>query len=322
MPSSRFAIRSNDLMELRHLTTFVAVAEEGSFTRAADRLHVVQSAVSAGVRTLERDLGAQLFDRSTAHVALTDAGRALLPEARRVLAAAAVARESVELVKGGLRGTIRLGTMQAQGMRAFSVPALLAAFRVHHPDVDVQAVHGGGSLAMADELRDGSLDLAFLSLPERRPAGLTLTLLGSEPMMLACPREHRLAGRAGITLSALAQESFAELPPGWGTRMASDRVFAAAGVRRTIAFEVNDTASLVDFVRHGLAIALLPPSMAAGTDLAFVPIRHHAPLFETFVAVPSDRRPSASTRALLQTLKTMTDQQARFAAAPNGDLSP
>src|SRR5919198_245380 len=101
-------------MELRHLATFVAVAEEGSFTRAAGRLHVVQSAVSAAVRALERELGVTLFDRSTHRVELTDAGRALLPEARRTLAAAAAARDAVDQLRGGLRGTVRLGMMLSQ----------------------------------------------------------------------------------------------------------------------------------------------------------------------------------------------------------------
>src|SRR5579872_965288 len=113
-------------MELRQLAVFVAVAEEGSFTRAADRLHIVQSAVSAGVRNLETELGATLFDRSTHKVQLTDAGRALLPEARATLAAATAARDAVDAVGGGVRGTVLLGTMQAQGMRAaIDLPRLL-----------------------------------------------------------------------------------------------------------------------------------------------------------------------------------------------------
>src|ERR1700738_1080229 len=98
-------------VELRQLATFVAVAEEASFTRAADRLHVVQSAVSAGVRKLEKELGAMLFDRSTHSVKLTDAGHALLPEARATLAAAQAANDAVDEARGGLRGTVVLGTM-------------------------------------------------------------------------------------------------------------------------------------------------------------------------------------------------------------------
>src|SRR3954470_9087378 len=120
-------------MELRHLATFAAVAEEGSFTRAAGRLHVVQSAVSSGVRALERELGVTLFDRTTHRVELSDAGRALLPEARRTLAAAEAARDAIHQLRGGLRGTVRLGVMLTQRAAAVSVPRLLAALRDEHP---------------------------------------------------------------------------------------------------------------------------------------------------------------------------------------------
>src|SRR5437764_9131998 len=142
-------------MELRQLATFVAVAEEGSFTRASDRLHVVQSAVSAGVRKLERELDAMLFDRSTHRVKLTDAGRALLPEARATLAAAQAARDAVDEARGGLRGTVSLGTMQAQGMHAIDLAAILAAFRAEHPAVEVDVQHSGGSIEMARAGRAG-----------------------------------------------------------------------------------------------------------------------------------------------------------------------
>src|SRR6201995_761293 len=141
-------------MELRQLAVFVAVAEEGSFTRAADRLHVVQSAVSAGVRNLERELGASLFDRSTHRVELTNAGEALLPEARATLTAATAARDAVDAVRGGIRGTVLLGTMQAQGMRAVGGPDVLARFRHDHPLDRVHVRHAaGGSTEMATQVR-------------------------------------------------------------------------------------------------------------------------------------------------------------------------
>ena len=290
-------------MELRQLTVFVAVAEEASFTRAADRLHLVQSAVSASVRGLERELGAALFDRTTRRVELTDAGDALLPEARLVLAAVNAAREAVDQVSGGLRGTLRLGTMQGQAMRAVSVPRLLARFRAEHPGVEVHVSHVGGSVLMADQVRAGRLDLAFVSLPERRPSGLTLTRISREQMQIACPKGHPLATRAEVDLEALADEPFIEFPEGWGTRMATDRAFAAAGVRRTIVYEVNDVASVIEFIANGLAVALIAPSLLiAGDEVALVPVRRHAPHFEISVAVASTRRPSAVLAAFLKTV--------------------
>jgi DNA-binding transcriptional LysR family regulator len=290
-------------MELRHLTVFVAVAEEASFTRAADRLHLVQSAVSASVRGLERELGAALFDRTTRRVELTDAGDALLPEARQVLAAVNAAREAVDQVSGGLRGTLRLGTMQGQAMRAVSVPRLLARFRAEHPGVEVHVSHVGGSVLMADQVRAGRLDLAFVSLPERSPPGLTLTRISREQMQIACPKGHPLASRAEVDLAAVADEPFIEFPEGWGTRMATDRAFAAAGVRRQIVYEVNDVASVIEFIANGLAVALIAPSLLiAGDEVALVPVRRHAPHFEISVAVASTRRPSAVLAAFLKTV--------------------
>jgi DNA-binding transcriptional LysR family regulator len=295
-------------VELRQLETFVAVAEEGSFTRASDRLHVVQSAVSAGVRKLEQELGVTLFDRSTHRVRLSDAGRVLLPEARTTLAAAAAAREAVDQVRGGLRGTVVLGTMQAQAMHRITVPGLLAAFRSQYPDVIVNVRHAGGSAAMADEVREGRLDLAFVALPSGSWPGLQLVPLTREPIALVVPAEHRLAARAGVELSELQEETLVDHPTEWGTRMAIDRAFAAAGIQRTIAYEVNDTASVIEFIRHGLAIGLLPPSFVDGIDaVTTVPIRRHAPQFQLAIATPANRRPSAAARALLETITRQAD---------------
>ena len=294
-------------MELRQLATFVAVAEEGSFTRAADRLHVVQSAVSAGVRNLEKELGTTLFDRSTHTVRLTDAGDALLPEARATLAAAQAARDAVDEVRGGLRGTVVLGTMQAQGMRAIDLAGLVAAFRAEHPAVKVTIRHSGGSSEMARDVLDARLDLAFVALPGGGPPGLELIPLAREPIMLAVAARHRLAKSADIELAALGDETLVDLPPGWGIRMAVDRSFAAAGVTRTIAYEVNETATMVEFIRDGLAIGMLPRShVETNGDIACVPIRDHPPQFQTAIAIPANRRLTAATRAMLETINRYT----------------
>jgi DNA-binding transcriptional LysR family regulator len=304
-------------VELRQLRAFVAVAEEGSFTRAADRLHVVQSAVSAGIRSLERELGTRLFERSTRQVKLSDSGQALLPEARRVLTALALAIDAVAQVDHGLRGSVTLGTMQAQGMRALSVARVVAAFRRDHPGVQVAVRHVGGSLEMVREVRQGRLDLAFVSLIDHRPPGVELTPLASEAMVLACPSAHPLAGRSEIELTALSDEPFVELPSGWGTRMATDRAFAAASTPRTVAFEVNDTASLVEFVREGLAVAVLPPSLAAhAPELSLVAIKHHRPTFDTFLAEPLERRPTAAARALVGIIRRLAPPLVKPPALP------
>ncbi len=287
-------------MELRHLATFVAVAEEGNFTRASARLHVVQSAVSAGVRALERELGSALFERTTHQVQLTDAGRALLPEAHATLAAAAAARDAVDRVRGGLRGVVRVGTMQADALSGISLARVLAAFRAEHPEVEFH-VRQGFSSEMAEQVREGQLDFAFLALPSPRTGGLDLTPIRREVMALGVHAGHRLAGRADVELSALVDETFADGPAKWGTRVAVDRAFAAAGLERRVALEINDTRTMIDFVRHGVAAAFLAPSFVRDPDgIALVPVRHHAPVFETFIAAPSTRRVGAAAAALLE----------------------
>lgn len=285
-------------MNLRHLETFVAVAEEASFSRAAERLSVVQSAVSAGIRTLEAELGAQLFERLARGAALTDAGRALLPEARATLVAADGARAAVGEARDGLRGTVVLGIMQSMRPPAPNVAALLASFRRTHPKVEVRVRHGGGSAMMAGQVRAGDLDLGFLSLSGGQP-GLSLTPLSRQAIDLACSAGHPLASREWVELSELRDEVFADLPAMWGTRILNDQAFGAAKASRTITYEINDTSTLVEFVRYGLAITLMPRSLIGETaDIVSVPIRHHAPVFEIALASPTDRRMTAAAQAL------------------------
>ncbi|MER6926274.1 LysR family transcriptional regulator, partial [Streptomyces spiralis] len=142
-------------MELRHLQHFVAVAEDQHFTRAAERLMVSQSGLSASIRALERELRAPLFVRTTRRVTLTEAGRALLGEAERILAQVRAAHEAVAAVQGVLRGTLTLGTEQC--IAGVDVAGLLAAFRRRHPEVEIR-LRQAGSGALAEGVAAGRLD--------------------------------------------------------------------------------------------------------------------------------------------------------------------
>lgn len=290
-------------MEIGQLRAFVAVAEEGSFTRAADRLHLVQSSVSAAVQALERELGAKLLARGNRRSELTDAGRALLPEARHVLEAVDLAEDAVRQVGAGLRGSVALGVMQAQAMQALSVPRLLAGFRDDHPGVEVSVRHVGGSSQMAHDVRDGHLDLAVVGLPASELSGLEVAGLALEDVVLACAADHPLARRRKVDLAAIAEETFVDFPPGWGTRVVADMAFAARGISHQVKLELNDTAGVIEFVRAGLAIALLPPSMVAGVEsVALVPISPDPPTFSTQLIWPGDRPQKAGARALRERL--------------------
>ena len=297
-------------MELRHLEYFVAVAEELSFTRASRRLHVVQSGVSSAIQGLERELGATLFDRDRHRVTLTDAGRALLPEARATLAAAQGAREAVAEAGAGLRGTLSIGTMPSTGH--IDVAALLGRFHAQHPGVLVRLrMFPGGSADLAREVSSGGLDLALLSIPGDAPAGLTVRPLAREPLTLVCHPGHPLAGEPsgpnapGVPLDRLADEPFVDFPLGWGTRALVDRAFAAAGLDRQVSFEAADYATAAGLVRNGLGVAFLPMSVAAALDGVALAETSPGPLvWRISVATPATRRLPAAARAFLNELAT------------------
>jgi DNA-binding transcriptional LysR family regulator len=285
-------------VELRHLEYFVAVAEELSFTRASRRLHVVQSGVSSAIQGLERELGAALFDRDRHRVALTDAGQALLPEARATLAAAEAAQEAVADTRAGLRGTLTIGTMLSTAQ--VDLPALIGRFHAEHPGVLVRLlVLPGGSAQLAREVVGGGLDLAVVSIPGEPPAGLALRSLSEEPLALVCPPQHPLAGEPAVTLDRLAAESFIDFPAGWGNRALVDRAFAAAGLDRQVSFEVGDFATAAGLVRNDLGVAFIPASAAVtfeGVSRCEVSPRL---LWRISVATPTARRLSAAARAFL-----------------------
>src|SRR5262249_44144071 len=149
-------------MEIRQLAHFVAVAEERSFSRAAKRVNIVQSGLSASIKALEQELGITLLLRTTRRVDLTEAGQVFLAEVRRVETALQGARDAVEAVRGILRGTVQIGTMQRMSP-LFDLPAVLARFRAAHPHVEV-ALRQETSGAMLSQVAEGKLDFAFLSL--------------------------------------------------------------------------------------------------------------------------------------------------------------
>jgi DNA-binding transcriptional LysR family regulator len=286
-------------VELRQLELFVATAEEGHFGRAAERSNIVQSGLSASIRSLERELGTRLFNRTTRRVELTESGRALLPEARRVLAATASAREAVADVEGLERGTLSLGIMQS--LVAVRLPALLARFHSLHPAIDIRLRQAGAGLLLQD-VREGRLELAFASFPdETPPAGLVGHELLNETMTLACAANHPLAEKASVSLADLRGEDFVDGHQDWGMRIANDRAFAAAGLDRHVAFEINDLQTILDLVADGLGVAILPRSLAPlRTRLRFVRLRGRPPRWNVTLVAPAHLELSAAARAFFE----------------------
>ena len=290
-------------MELRQLEYFIAVAEESSFTRAAQRLHLVQSTLSVSIRALERELGGRLFERTTHQVRLTDAGRVLLAEARNSLAAVDAARDAVAAVLGGVRGTVHVGIMQS--LTLFDLAAVLTRYHALHPLVQiVPHTAVGGSAELVAGVLEGGLDLAFAALPGHYPRGLTVTPLAAEPLRLACPEGHPLAAKALVELTDLDGARFVDFPVGWGTRASVDRLFEEQGLNREIAVEVTDIPTAVELVRAGFGCAFLSESLTAGArPLPLRPLDPE-PMFEVSLVVPTERRSSAAARTFVELLRT------------------
>lgn len=239
----------------------VAVAETRSFTRAAEKCHVVQSALSHQVARLERELGVRLFARTSRKVETTTAGEAFLVAARECLAAAERAAVDAAEAAGEIRGQLTIGVIPT--VAAVDVPEVIAAFRERHPLVRV-SLRVGASDDMARAVAQSHLDVGLLGFAEGyRPAGVQLRTLSRDRHALLVGRSHRLAGRKRVALADLGDEVFVDFPTGSPGRQQTDRAFAAAGLSREVAFEASTVELMTGLVRRGLAVLLLPSAFVA-----------------------------------------------------------
>jgi len=286
-------------MDLRQMEVVVAVAEEGGFSAAARRLHVVQSAVSSTVRALERELGAPLFHRTTHRVSLTPTGHAFLPAARATLLAAEQARAAVDLARGELRGEITVGVMQ--GLYAGLAPAL-ADFHREHPGVTVRLRQAPVD-DIPQALREGTVDLAVAALDAPQSRGLTTRLLSREEMVLVTAPAEQPRPERPVTLAEAARMPLVDFPPSWAIRHAVDKAFRSAAVEHTTSLEVNDVLAATDLVRYGLGVCIMPPSLAARfPELPARPFAAQAPEWTLRVVHPRGELPSA-VAALLRHIR-------------------
>ena len=246
-------------MELRQLRYLVALAEELNFTRAAANEHVAQPALSQQIRRLEQELGLALVERTTRHVALTEAGQFLVVRARRILAELEAIRSEMESMRGVDTGHVMIGAMHTMGPIDLSLA--LALFHERHPGVGL-TVREASSEELAEMLRIDELDLAFLSVTERVEShGLGLHQLVSEELVALLPPGHRLAGRP-VRMTDLAEEQFISFRPGARLR---ELLFAAgreAGFEPHVTLESNESRRVRRLVARGLGVAILPQSDA------------------------------------------------------------
>ncbi|MFK4066465.1 LysR family transcriptional regulator [Streptomyces sp. NPDC029674] len=243
-------------MDLQQMRYVLAVAETASFTRAAERCHVVQSALSHQVAKLEKELGARLFDRTSRRVRLTAAGEAFLPAARQALEAAERARAEVAAATGEIRGRLTVGSIPT--VAAVDLPAVLRDYRLRYPDVRI-TLRTGSSERLVEQVREGVLDAAFLGVPPGfRPQGVRDHELAHGEHVVVVSPGHPLAAEKEVDLQRLVDEVFVDFAEGSAARAQSDEAFAAAGLRREVAFEVSGVELMARMVRNGLGVALLP----------------------------------------------------------------
>lgn len=251
-------------MDLRQMEYLVALADEQQFTRAAAVCSVSQSGLSAAIRSLEDELGTTLFARTTRRVEPTDAGLALLPFARAMLAEATAGRDAVVRATRELSGALRVGAEQCLGI--VDVPSLLARFRRRYPLVDIHFTQAGSHDLVA-QVRDGELDVAFVATTDHLTR-VSSTELGRWPVVLLCPPEHPLAASARVDWADLRDLDFIDFQESWAVRSLNETSCAAQGVGRRVRCTVNDVHTLLDLIHRGLGVALVPQHVAAKPQAA------------------------------------------------------
>jgi DNA-binding transcriptional LysR family regulator len=248
------------IMELRQLEYFVAVAEEANFTRAAERVHISQSGVSAQIQQLERDLGATLIDRSGRAATLTIAGEAALAHARAALASANAVRQAVDEVSGLIRGRLVVGMVTACTITGLF--DALAAFRLAHPGIEITLLEDGSD-RLIERVRTGAADLALIGAAGAPPQELQSLPIVSERLVAAVPAGHPLATRRRATLADVSAYPIVTMPVGTGIRTVFDHACAATGIRPDIALQASAAGAIADLALRGLGIAILSESMVA-----------------------------------------------------------
>jgi DNA-binding transcriptional LysR family regulator len=284
------------VMELHQLRYLVAVVDDGSFTAAAQRLHVSQSGVSAQVAKLEQELGQRLLERGPRTVALTAAGEAVLPLARAVLEGVEEIAEVSAEYAGLVRGRVRLGMV-----RGCSIPPFLdalAAYRREHPGVELVLAEDDSEV-LQREVLTGGLDLALVGWAGDVLDGLSATVVVDEPVAAVVPDGHRLARRRTLRWRDLEGETLLGLVRGTGVR-------AAVGDAR-VDLEASSPETLLGLTRRGAGVALLSPSMIRGEEGLHAVVVADAPATAKLGLVAREGRRPAATERLLQRLTEAMD---------------
>ena len=298
-------------VELRQLEYFIAAASEMNFSRAAQRVHVVQSALSTSVGKLEKELGVELFDRSRQQIKITPAGALFVEHARRVIHAARLAKDSISDYRGQLSGIVEFGSLISSS--TLDLPKILGEFHRDYPLVQIRLRNcPPGRAAHLSAIADGSLDLALVSAPDRFPANIEMRLLAEEPMLFVCRADHDLAQRDKVEIAELAEENLLGFPSDVGLRRVVDNALSASGYTPRTPYEVPvDFYVAAAMVRHGLGSILVPASeIGRFPDLNAVPVLPPVQ-YTTFLAWAKNERMGPASAKFAELLLTAAGHELR-----------
>lgn len=281
-------------MEVHQLRYFLAVVESGSFTAAAESCHVSQPSLSIQIAKLEEEAGGELLERHRAGARLTARGRLLLPRAAEVLRQLEATRVDWSDLDGLRKGEVTLGCLPTTG--AFLLPPLLRAFRDRYPHLRVK-LREESSPQLAEELQDGRVDLAFVDEAGVVP-GLRTSPLFSEPLLVAVPADHRLAGRGAIAIEALAGEPLIVMKSGHGFRKIVLDYLERRGIETTIVYESGGIETVQALVEAGLGVSIVPRMVRKAPGPAYLDILPPTPTRTLSLAVREDGALSPAATAL------------------------
>ena len=242
-------------MEIRQLRAFVAIAESGTFTAGALRVHVTQAAISMQIRQLETEIGAKVFVRAPRHVILTEAGEQLLRRARHILREHDAALDEIAELAGAERGRLRIGSASAMVLTE-QLPSILKELRKQHPAADI-SVTSGTSEVLVDQILAGEVDVAFVSLPVD-VRGIKTERLSEDQLVAIASPHHKLAKQRTISAYTLAGERLILGERGGNTRRLIDQFFAQAGVSLRVAMELSRQQAIKRMVEEDMGVGIVP----------------------------------------------------------------
>lgn len=261
-------------MELRLLRTFKAVAEAGSFTSAASRIHLTQAAVSVHIRQLEEELGTPLFLRVNKKLFLTETGRALLARVETILRAHDEVKAELTAMSGAARGRLHLG-VASTAITVHPLPEILGELKRQHPLADLSIV-GGTSELIISRILAGDLDAGLVSLPVEE-SDVATEMLRSDRLVAVFAPQHRLARARAITAQELAAEPLILGEKGGNTRRLIDLFFEKSGLDQNVVMELQRTEAIIKMVERGFGATILPEESVrravAQDRLRAVPVR-------------------------------------------------